>query len=87
VTSPSALPDPVSEAAIAACAECGSEIAPTLLACPGCHRLVHAATLSALAGEAEEASAAGDDTRALAAWRRALELLPPSSEQSRRSAR
>jgi Zn-dependent protease len=84
VTSPSpptTVPSPGATAP--SCPECGGEVAPTLLACPGCHRLVHAATLSALAGEAEAASAAGDDPRALAAWRRALELLPPSSAQSR----
>lgn len=83
------MSSPASEsppALAATCPECGSEVAPALLACPGCHRLRHAAALTALASEAQEASAAGDDARALAAWRRALDLLPPESEQSRRVA-
>jgi Zn-dependent protease len=68
----------------AACAGCGTELGSSLLACPRCHRLVHAVPLGALAAEAETAQAAGDLARALAAWRRALELLPPDTEQSRR---
>ena len=68
----------------AACAGCGTELGSSLLACPRCHRLVHAVPLGALAAEAETAQAAGELARALAAWRRALELLPPDTEQSRR---
>ena len=41
-----------SGAAILTCQSCGAEISPGLLACPGCHRLVHAARLSTLAEEA-----------------------------------
>ncbi len=52
------------------------------LACPACHRLVHADTLRQLAGEADAAAAAGDTTAALRHWRRALELVPPESRQS-----
>jgi Zn-dependent protease len=70
----------------AACARCGTEIAPGILSCPGCRRLVHAETLAALAAEADAATRAGDATGALALWRRALDLLPPTSEQSRRIA-
>jgi Zn-dependent protease len=63
------------------CPECGSEIAPGLRECPGCHRLVYAEQLRALAAEAEAATAANDLPGASSAWRRALELLPPDSRQ------
>ncbi|HWE38112.1 MAG TPA: site-2 protease family protein [Isosphaeraceae bacterium] len=66
------MPDP------AACPDCGTEFAPGLLTCPGCRRLVHAERLKRLAGEAEGAV---DPAAALAAWRSALELLPPGSRQ------
>lgn len=67
--------------AAAACPDCGSEIAPGLLACPRCARLVHASELKSLAAEADRAAAEGDTAGALAAWRRALELLPPDARQ------
>ena len=57
-----------------------------MLSCPGCHRLVHAETLASLAAEADAAARAGDAPGALLVWRRALDLLPPTSEQSRRIA-
>ncbi|HEY2158663.1 MAG TPA: site-2 protease family protein [Isosphaeraceae bacterium] len=60
------------------CLDCGSEIAPALLVCPGCGRLVHAARLKQLA---EEAARAAAPTEALVAWRSALELLPPRTRQ------
>jgi Zn-dependent protease len=63
------------------CPQCGTEIAATLFACPVCHRLVHADLLKQIAAEAEKASQAGDRSAALAAWRRALDLLPPDSRQ------
>jgi Zn-dependent protease len=63
------------------CPECGSEIAPGLRECPGCHRLVHAEQLRALAAQAEAAQAAGDLQGASSAWRSALLLLPPDSRQ------
>ncbi len=62
------------------CPDCGTAIAPGLLACPACRRLVHAAELKALAAEASRAEAE-DPSAALAAWRRARELLPPESAQ------
>jgi Zn-dependent protease len=68
-------------AAPSRCPECGSDIAPGLRECPGCHRLVYADELRALAAEAEAASAAGDLHGASGAWRRALLLLPPDSRQ------
>jgi Zn-dependent protease len=64
-----------------ACASCGARIGPSLLACPACLRLVHAERLQELARRAEEASAAGDPSAALAAWREARDLLPPGSRQ------
>jgi Zn-dependent protease len=63
------------------CAACGIALAPGLLACPACRRLVHAAGLSALAADAEEAERAGRPTDALTAWRAAHELLPAASTQ------
>ncbi|MET0556286.1 MAG: site-2 protease family protein [Vicinamibacteria bacterium] len=63
------------------CPQCGSEIAPGLRECPGCHRLVYAEELRSLAAEAESAQADGDVGRALEAWRRALHLLPVDSRQ------
>jgi Zn-dependent protease len=68
----------------ARCARCGTELGPAMLSCPACHGLVHADTLAALASEADAATRAGDHAAALASWRRALDLLPPASEQSRR---
>jgi len=60
------------------CPACGTQVSPVLLNCPVCHRLVHADELKRLAGEAEQAN---DHATALAAWRRALELLPRGSKQ------
>ncbi len=71
----------MSEAEILACPTCGTEIAPGLLACPGCRRLVHAVRLKPLAAEAERAEREGDANAALVAWREALELLPPGTRQ------
>jgi Zn-dependent protease len=75
----------VTTAAIAVprCARCGTELAPAVLSCPSCHRLVHAETLARLAGEADAAAKKGDASAALGRWRDALDLLPPASEQSR----
>src|SRR5687768_6119437 len=68
-------------AAAAACERCGTQVAPTLLSCPGCRKLVHAVELQRLAGDAERATADGDLTRALELWRGALQLLPGDSGQ------
>ncbi len=67
--------------AVPSCPECGAEIPPGFLSCPGCRRLVHAEDLKSLAAEAEEAERAGDLARALGAWRSALERLPRDSRQ------
>ena len=51
------------------------------LACPGCGRLVHGDELKRLAAEADQAEQSGDFPAAMAAWRRALELLPAGTRQ------
>jgi Zn-dependent protease len=63
------------------CPDCGGEVAPGLLACPACRRLVYAEELKRLSADAERAARAGDLTSALSAWRGALDLLPPDSRQ------
>lgn len=68
-------------ATVAACVGCATQLAPALLACPSCGTLVHAAELTRLAAIAEEADRNGDLPAAAAAWRDALELLPPSAPQ------
>jgi Zn-dependent protease len=68
-------------AATLTCSSCGAEISPGLLACPGCHRLAHAAELAVLAQQASAAQQAGDISQSLGFWRAALELLPPETNQ------
>jgi Zn-dependent protease len=63
------------------CASCGTELAPGLLTCPGCHRLVHAERLKELAAAADHSERQGDPRAALAAWQEAQELLPENSRQ------
>jgi Zn-dependent protease len=63
------------------CSGCGIQVAPELLSCPRCRRLVHADQLKQLAAEAERSAQEGDHRAALVAWREALELLPPGSRQ------
>ena len=63
------------------CPQCGTEVAPALLACPACHRLVHADELQELATVAERYTQAGDLSNAMVTWRRALDLLPSDSRQ------
>jgi Zn-dependent protease len=52
-----------------------------MLACPGCHRLVHADALAQLKTRAETAGTSGDYVAELSAWREAAALLPTSSRQ------
>jgi Zn-dependent protease len=66
------------------CASCGAELAPSLVVCPACHALVHAAELKALAAETAQAEGAGDLAKAVDLWARMLELLPPGSLQHQR---
>jgi Zn-dependent protease len=72
---------PITETIASVCSECGSELAPKLLACPACHRLVHADRLKTLAITARDAQDAGDLAAALAAWNEALALLPANTRQ------
>jgi len=64
------------------CVQCATAVAPSLLACPSCHTLVHREELKRLAAQAEAATVAGALSAALGSWRRAFELLPPQSAQS-----
>jgi Zn-dependent protease len=66
---------------VRSCSGCGTELAPALLACPACGRLVHRERLSALAADASSASAAGEHAHAVALWREALVLLPEGTTQ------
>jgi Zn-dependent protease len=63
------------------CPGCGTHIAPLLLACPTCHRLVHGDALARLADEAKRQESANNVTEALRLWREALDLLPPGTQQ------
>jgi len=63
------------------CPDCGTHLAPSLLSCPSCHRLVHSERLKELAGRARQTTDGGDLAAALAAWREALDLLPGGSTQ------
>jgi Zn-dependent protease len=63
------------------CAGCGSEVPTSFKACPSCHRLVHGDELKRLAQKAEQSTRDGDLSAAMAAWRSAVELLPPDSRQ------
>ena len=66
---------------VARCTVCGTDLAPGLLACPGCHRLVHTDALKMHRDAAEAAARAGDVAAELTAWRLAADLLPPQSRQ------
>ncbi len=72
----------VRAADVSRCETCGAEVAPRLLACPACGRLVHAATLTRLADEAAHHETNGRTREAVVAWRSALELLPPEAPQA-----
>jgi Zn-dependent protease len=63
------------------CAGCGVELAPGMVACPACRKLVHTDRLRALAAEAATAEREARLTDALRAWREALSLLPEASTQ------
>lgn len=65
------------------CVACGVELAPGMVACPACRKLVHTERLRALAAEAEAAEREGRLTDALTRWREALDWLPPGSTQHR----
>src|SRR5262245_60206111 len=66
-----------------ACARCGTELAPGLLACPQCRQLVHAEELKRIAADAERAEREGDRATATSHWQDALRLLPPETQQAK----
>jgi Zn-dependent protease len=68
-------------AASSPCPSCGTDVGAGLLECPSCHRLVHGKELTAIAAAAKLAEDSGNLTAALAAWRKALALLPPATAQ------
>lgn len=70
-------------AAQAICAQCGVELPPSALSCPGCASLVHAAELERLAFEAKAATTRGDVVQAHTLWKQVLALLPPETMQYR----
>src|SRR5579859_2284573 len=65
----------------AICPACGSELAPSLLACPACGRLLHGDQLKSLAARAEQSARDGDNSAEIALWREAMGLLPGNSRQ------
>jgi Zn-dependent protease len=77
----SADPSPAVGLPVRSCDACGTELAPALLSCPVCHRLVHAERLRILADSAEAAERAGQTSQALQDWRQAIELLPSGTRQ------
>ena len=66
------------------CVSCGSQLAASFVACPGCGQLVFADELKRLAAEGERAEQASAPGPALVAWRQVLALLPPTSVQHQR---
>ncbi len=60
------------------CPSCGFSVAQSMLSCPSCHKLIYADALNRLAAEA---GSAADPRIALAAWRKALPLVPPGTTQ------
>jgi Zn-dependent protease len=64
-----------------ACARCRTDLAPGMLSCPSCSKLVHADQLQRLAWEAEAAQRSGDPARARSLWSEALPLIPLGTRQ------
>lgn len=60
------------------CPACDTELAPNLLTCPKCRRLVHSDRLKTLA---DAATKSANPVDALVAWREALALLPAGTRQ------
>jgi Zn-dependent protease len=65
----------------ARCTECSTEVSPYALACPSCRALVHAEKLKQIATAAQALAARKDLPGERDAWSRALDLLPPDSQQ------
>src|SRR6266516_2996578 len=70
----SSVTDALRGRAASPCPQCGTDVAPALLACPSCQRLVHADELKRLAAAAEQATQAGDSTQHQVVSARVLEL-------------
>jgi Zn-dependent protease len=66
---------------ITQCARCGADLSPENLTCPQCGALVHTGRLRELAAKATSAENVNDLSSALGAWREALTLLPPETQQ------
>ncbi len=64
------------------CPQCQTPLAPDSLSCPNCGMFVHLRELRALGAAAMELETT-DPPKALVAWNRVLELLPPQSPQYR----
>ncbi|HXV60802.1 MAG TPA: site-2 protease family protein [Vicinamibacteria bacterium] len=65
------------------CPDCGTQLSSTRLSCPVCNRLVHREELERIAAAAGAAREKGEAREEIVLWRRALELLPPETAQSR----
>ena len=65
----------------ARCVDCGTELAPAMRACPACGGLVHRERLRKIAARAETLEIEGKLEDARVMWTRALDLLPPTSQQ------
>lgn len=63
------------------CANCGTQVAPGMRACPACQTLLHRDRLKELASLAEAAATAGNRAEEMRHWREALDLLPAESRQ------
>jgi Zn-dependent protease len=63
------------------CPSCSTEVAPTLLACPACHTLLHGARLKQLSAAADTAQRERRIADALDLLQQALTLLPGGSRQ------
>lgn len=75
---------PAAAPPLSACSACRAQLPPGFLACPSCGQLVNSEELKVLATSATRAEQSGALAEALAQWRRASELLPPSSVQRQR---
>ena len=72
---------PTQSPAVIQCPDCGTDIAPGLLSCPSCRKLLHSGRLKELAGAAEAFEAEGNLQAALQSWRDATDLLPQETRQ------
>jgi hypothetical protein len=63
------------------CAQCGTELVASALACPACRAIIHADRLKELAATATDLNTRGKLVEARDTWLEALELLPTSAQQ------